>query len=132
MVRSGLDLAGTLRWNLIATRNLAWVPSGDGFSPIPDQAILCNSPVIQVGAASPNAPPHWFLGCWATPLLLIQPDTQTEFIAGTALDNFAVPLNRLRIIDIGVDGPLPFVLQVKIPVWHQQLYLEVYGYDFSF
>jgi hypothetical protein len=130
-IRPGLDLGGSLRWNLIATRSLSWAASGDGFTPIPDQAISCNSPVIQIGARVDSAPLHWFLGCWVTPLLLISPDSYTQFITGTALDSIAVPLNRLKLIDIGLDEPMPYLLQIKIQQWHRQIDIEIYGYDFS-
>ncbi|WP_416671594.1 hypothetical protein [Egbenema bharatensis] len=127
MDRQFPQLSEGIEWNLVARRDLEGTQVNGNFL-YPPQSFLIDSYVCQIGLRNPRSPGHWFLGGWASALLPFSPSSTTEFVSAVAVENRRL---RLGVLNLFIVPKLikPWILEIKFPRWHEQMYLEVWQYD---
>ncbi len=132
------DLSTRENWELILSeRRVAQrIPNSSSaqyeYKYIPISPIYTNpnSHTLLVGTYSETALPYWFLGARASQYLYVSPSDDYRFISGVqASDIKRVGLNRLTLIKFEDYGVLPYVLQLEIPYWLEDIYVEVWEYQ---
>ncbi|NER26442.1 MAG: hypothetical protein F6J89_02145 [Symploca sp. SIO1C4] len=132
MSRPIFELDNSLNWNLARRGSFqARVdPRKKGkFKPIPPISIPINSYLVVVGTKSKKAKPNWWLGVYVSVRLLVSVSSTTNFILGMEVYRHRCGLNTLTLLELPRLHPLPFLLILTPPHWHQQLDLEVWSYD---
>jgi hypothetical protein len=121
------DLLDGSEWNLVSRQTLMGHHVNGAFL-IQPQSFLIDSYVCQVGLKNRHAPTSWYLGAWATMLLPMSPSSTTVFTSAVAADNQRL---RLGVLNLLIFPRLikPWVLELKFPYWHEEIYLEVWRYD---
>lgn len=128
MTRSFPDLLESLEWNILARKTLIGEPQLNGKWKIPAQSVAVDSYVCLIGIKAPKALPTWWLGGWASQLCLFTPASTTQFVS--AVDSGRRPL-RLGVLNLFVVPKVlkPWILEVRFPSWHEEIYLEIWRYD---
>lgn len=125
-----LDLGNILNWDLLHRQKyLAQATPSGGFIPLSRVNVICSSNIIAAGAINTKGKRHWTLGAWLYPALLISPSDSSDFTAAMDFERYAVPLGRLKLIQMPKYQPQPYLLEFQIPRWHEELYLEVWYYS---
>lgn len=132
------DLATKENWELILSdrRTVQRVNNPDlaqnqyEYIPIAPIYTNPNSHVLLIGTYSASAKPYWFLGARASQYLYVSPSTSSNFISGVqASDIKRVGLNRLTLVKFDNYDVLPYTLQLEIPYWLEDIYVEVWEYQ---
>lgn len=132
------DLATVGNWELlltetrIATRESTTVRPDSLYEYIPIQPIYVApiSHTLLIGTQSNTAQPHWFLGARASQFLYVSPSMSSAFVSGVqASDIQKVGLNRLTLVEFKNYDVAPYVLQLDIPYWLEDIYVEVWEYQ---
>lgn len=132
------DLATRENWQLILSeRRIAnKLPSPDLtkykylYDPILPIYTNPNSRVLLIGTQSDSAQPYWFLGARVSQYLYVSPSETTHLISGVQTSDVKrVGLNRLTLVKFEDYGIYPYVLQIEIPYWLEDIYIEVWEYE---
>ena len=134
------DLAGRENWELllIEQRNVTYKdgksPSDSRYSytPISPIYITPQSHLLLVGLASNSALRNWFLGARASQYLFVSPSNTGNFASGVQVeDTKRLGLNRLTLFEFKNYNFTPYILQLEIPYWLEDIYVEVWQYTGS-
>jgi hypothetical protein len=99
----------------------------DEISPI---YVEITKPAVLIGAFSETAKPHWFLGGIVSQYLFISPSTYLGFMSGVKAEKVInIGLNRLNFIEFKTYNLNSYVLEIKIPYWLEDIYIEVWEYQ---
>lgn len=132
------DLATKENWELILSdrRSVVYrdntLPTNDEYIYTPISPIYAApySHVLLIGTQSNSAKEHWFLGARASQYLYVSPSTTLAFISGVqASDTKKIGLNRLTLVRFENYGVSPYTLQLEIPYWLEDIYVEVWEYQ---
>ncbi len=132
MERSFPQIDDRLEWNLVQRRSLTGTqqvgPRGKVFYAYATQSFLIDSYMVMVGCDNPKALSTWYLGMWATMLLPITPSYTTNYVSAVSAHRDIV---RLGILNLLIFPKLikPWILELKIPSWHELMNFEVWRYD---
>lgn len=119
---------GGLNWSLAHQQNYLVNRLENGaYNPIPDIFILSNYSRFIVGINCPLAYIEWRLGAW------ISVQSQfTNFASnfGDWVDIYKdiLLIKKLMLIELETGMP-PYRIHIKIPHWHEEVYLEVYEHS---
>lgn len=131
------ELKNKENWKLISseTRNVVYKdgtkPSDDKYryTPIPPIFAAPNSNVLLVGIRSESALPHWFLGARVSQYLYVSPSNSPNLVSGVQVaGHIKAGLNRLTLCQFLNYGIYPYVVQLDIPYWLEDIYVEVWEY----
>lgn len=131
------DIQNSLNWDLALRKTYqSRIPVAEGElqpyrpPPIPPITITVDSYILAIGAKSSTAKPSWYLAASVAPRLLFSPSSTSEFIAAVQSEQpqkvFLERLTLIQFIDFGIK---PYLLEIRIPRWHQEMYLEVWKYS---
>lgn len=131
------DLATQGNWNLIlaetriAERQPTNIRRDSIYEYYPIQPIYStpNSHTLLIGTQSNSAQPYWFLGARASQFLYVSPSMTSAFISGVqASETKKIGLNRLTLVEFKNYDVSPYTLQLDIPYWLEDIYVEVWEY----
>lgn len=133
------DLATREDWNLILTesRVAERKPTNPDparyeylYTAIPPIYATPNSHVLLIGTYSRSAEPHWFLGARVSQYLYVSPSMNSNFVSGVQTSDIKrVGLNRLTLIEFPNYNILPYVIQLDIPYWLEDIYIEIWEHQ---
>ncbi len=127
-----MDFGNNLNWDLVLKKSyFAQITPNEvrGYLPIPSITVIVDKPILVIGAKSNTAKPNWYLAAYAVPRLLFSPSSTSEFVAAVQTqERRQIRLNTLNLIQFTDFSLSPYVLEVSIPFWHQEMYLEVWKY----
>ena len=67
---------------------------------------------------------------YTTPTLYVSPSTSSNLISGVQTSEVKrIGLNRLTLVEFPNYNILPYVLQLEIPYWLEDIYIEVWEYQ---
>lgn len=128
------DLQDRLNWDIVLRRTYeaqsdrAEAPRT--YVPIPPITVSVDSYTLAIGAKSSKAKASWYLAARVAPQLLITPSTTSNFVAFMQSEEpKRIALNRLNLIRFVDFGIKPYVLEINIPRWHTEMYVEVWKYS---
>lgn len=128
-----MDFGNNLNWDLALRTNYSASPAPNearGYFPIPPKTILLDRYILAIGASSVKAKPNWRLAGFVSPRLLFSPSSTSEYIALVQSEKEqAILLNQLTLVRFTDFGVTPYVMQISIPSWLQQLSLEIWKYQ---
>lgn len=129
------DLANVENWQLLlsekrlATAKTQPISGKNFFNPIPPVYANPNSNILLVGVQSEYAKPTWFLGARIAQFLYVSPSSYYNYTSGVQISNIRkIGLNRLTLIKFDDFDINEYVLEVAIPYWIQDIYVEVWQY----
>lgn len=132
------ELANRENWELILSQQLNVVynqgtlPTNDEYNYTPISPIYTTpqSSTLLIGTYSGRARAHWFLGARASQYLYVSPSMNSNFISGVQASNTQkCGLNRLTLIEFKNYDVVPYTLQLEIPYWLEDIYVEVWEYQ---
>lgn len=132
------DLVTRENWELILSERRVVVykngtsPVNDNYKYTPISPIYAspNSHILLIGTQSNSALSHWFLGARVSQYLYVSPSTTPNLISGVQTSDIKrVGLNRLTLVKFEDYGVLPYILQLEIPYWLEDIYVEVWEYQ---
>lgn len=132
------DLTTQSNWSLLLTEQRRVVyknntsPANDKYkyTPIPPIYATPHSHIILIGVRSNSARLHWFLGARVSQFLYISHSNNFNYTSGVqALDIKKVGLNRLTLVEFKNYNITPYVLELDIPYWLEDIYVEVWEYN---
>lgn len=125
------DLLAPLTWNVVYKGTLNAASAGDGkYIPIPRKTYLIeNSRLVAVGCRNPEALGYWYHGAWLHAVTPQQLDSGQTLPALVYTAKGQARLGGYTLFSVSPWVPLPWILQVDVARWHQQLDLEIYWYD---
>ncbi len=128
------DLQDRLNWDIVLRRTYeAQSDRSDAprtYIPIPPIAVSVDSYTLAIGASSNKAKPSWYLAARVAPRLLFSPSSTSDFLAAVQSEEpKRIGLNRLNLIRFTDFGIKPYLLEINIPKWHTQMYLEIWKYS---
>lgn len=134
---SAWDLATKENWELLLSeRRIAQrIPNSDPtyeykYNAIPPIYITPNSRILLIGTQSNSAKSHWFLGARVSQYLYVSPSMNSNLISGVQTSDIKrVGLNRLTLVKFEDYGVYPYTLQLEIPYWLEDIYVEVWEYQ---
>lgn len=128
-----MDFQDSLNWDLVLRQDYFVTPTPSdpkNYSPIPSITVLVDSYTLAIGARSDKALNHWYLAAYVNQRLLFVPSSTSDFIALVQTkEDFKIRLNQLNLIQFPNFGISPYVLEIKIPYWHEHMFLEVWKYS---
>ncbi|PSB27471.1 hypothetical protein [Chlorogloea sp. CCALA 695] len=128
-----MDFGNNLNWDLALRTTLSASPAPNetrGYFPIPPKTILLDRYILAIGASSVKAKPNWRLAGFVSPRLLFSPSSTSEYIAAVQSEKGqAILLNQLTLVRFTDFGVTPYVMEISIPSWLQQLSLEIWKYQ---
>lgn len=131
------DLAVAGNWNLILTEQRSVVyknntqPTNNQYkyTPIPPIYASPNSHVLLIGIRSNSARAHWFLGGKASQYLYVLPNDNFAYTSGVQIPDIKkLGLNRLTLVEFKNYNVIPYVLEIDIPYWLEDIYVEIWEY----
>lgn len=133
---SSWDLATRDNWDLILRENRiatqkTEATSGKYFhNPISPIYTNPSSHILLIGTKSEYAKPHWYLGATASQYLYVSPSMTSGLISGVqASDIKKIGLNKLTLVKFENYDISPYILQLEIPYWLEDIYVEVWQYQ---
>ncbi|NET54226.1 MAG: hypothetical protein F6K09_38130 [Merismopedia sp. SIO2A8] len=132
MSRPIFELENSLNWNLVRRGSFTARidPKRKGkYLPISPISVPISSYLAVVGVKSRKAKPKWWLGVYVSARLLSSVSSTTNFILGLEVYRNRCGLNTLTLLELPRLHPVPFLLILTPPHWHQQIDLEVWSYD---
>lgn len=100
------------------------------YTPIQPIYATLHSHILLIGTQSNSALNHWFLGARASQYLYVSPSMTSAFISGVqASDTKKCGLNRLTLVEFKNYDVVPYILQLEIPYWLEDVYVEVWEYQ---
>lgn len=128
-----LELGDKLHWDLVRRQKYVaqTVTVGDDirYLPIPDISFALSSYVLMLGTKSSKAKVHWKLGCWVNMKLLISPSSQSDYVAAVQVYRQFCSLGGLTLLQLPHYQPLPYLLVLSVPRWHQEIEIELWQYS---
>lgn len=132
------DLATRENWKLLISEQRTVVykngtlPASNEYIYTPISPIYAtpNSHILLIGTHSQKAEAHWFLGARASQYLYVSPSMNSNLISGVQTSEVKrIGLNRLTLVQFPNYGILPYILQLEIPYWLEDIYVEVWEYQ---
>jgi hypothetical protein len=126
-------ISDPLNWDLVQRQTYYATPNSalsSGFVPIPTITVAVNSYTLLIGAASSKALSHWWLAAYVTSRLLFSPSSTSEFPAAIRSGSGRkIGLAGLNLVQFPNFGLLPYLLEIRIPPWHEEMMLEIWKYS---
>jgi hypothetical protein len=132
------DLATRDNWNLLLQdRRFAEIvkdpnlkPNQIKYKPINPLYANPTSNTLLIGAVSETAKKYWYLGARASKYLYVSPSTTSGFIRGVQVSDVKqIALGRMNLVEFKDYDVTPYTLQLDIPYWLEDIYIEVWEYD---
>lgn len=132
------DLAQLDNWELILSdrRTVKYLENKKStdlkykYTPIDPIYTTTSSHTLLIGAVSNSALQHWFLGARASQYLYVSPSQSGNFTSGVQVEGIKpIGLNRLTLVEFKNFNVVPYVVQLEIPYWLEDIYIEVWEYD---
>jgi hypothetical protein len=132
------DLSTRGNWELIVSESKSVVyNSGDSpdaityeYTPIDPIYASATSHTLLVGVVSNTVRQHWFLGARVSQYLFVSPSSGQGLMSGVQVsDIYKAGLNRLTLVEFKDYRVVPYVVEVAIPYWIEQAYVEVWQYN---
>lgn len=133
------DLATRENWKLILTESRVAERKPNNPDParyeylylaIPPIFATPSSHILLIGTYSRTAEPHWFLGARVTQYLYVSPSMNSNLISGVQTSEIKrVGLNRLTLVEFPNYNISPYAIQLEIPYWLEDIYVEVWEYE---
>ena len=132
------DLAELGNWELILSdrRTVKYLENKKStdlkykYTPIAPIYTTTESYTLLIGAVSNSALQHWFLGARASQYLYVSPSQSGNFTSGVQVEGIKpIGLNRLTLVQFKNFNVVPYVLQLEIPYWLEDIYIEVWEYQ---
>lgn len=133
-----LDLAQRENWELLLSERRIAVKHDKPvrknslyeYTPISPIYATPRSRLLLIGTQSDSAEPRWFLGARASQYLYVSPSMTTAYVSGVqAADIKSIGLNRMTLVEFKDYGVSPYVLQLAIPYWLEDISVEVWEYQ---
>lgn len=127
-----LEYGDRLSWNKLysgsfqAQQLTTNPPTYSRLSPI---SLLTESNILQVGCGSVNIKPNWWIGCWLSVCLNALPSSTSQFSNWVEIKRYSIPLGKLTLIEFPQYEPQSYRLNISIPRWFTDFYLEIWWYD---
>ncbi|KJH69400.1 hypothetical protein [Aliterella atlantica] len=100
------------------------------YTPIPPIYVTATTHTLLVGIVSNSARVHWFLGARVSQYLYVSPSSAMGLISGVqAADSKRAGLSRLTLIEFKNYNVIPYVVEVAVPYWLEDVYVEVWQYN---
>lgn len=100
------------------------------YYPIAPFYVAPYSHTLLIGTQSSAAQSYWYLGARASQYLYVSPSMSSNFISGVqAADSKKCGLGRLTLIEFKNYDVIPYTLQLEIPYWLEDVYVEVWEYQ---
>lgn len=133
------DLATKGNWELILSQQQIVAKKNQvskdkyEYTPISPIYATPESHILLIGTHSQSALPHWFLGARASQYLYVSPSMNSNLISGVQTSDIKrIGLNRLTLVKFDNYDIVPYVLQLEIPYWLEDIYVEVWEYQGSY
>jgi hypothetical protein len=127
------DLTNNLNWDLVLRNTYKATANPNirsGFNPLPPVTVTVDRQVLLIGARNENAKPHWFLAATAYPRLLFSPSSTSQFLGIVQSQaGIQLGLDRLTLVQFKDFYLSPYLLEIRIPKWHQEMLLEIWKYN---
>ena len=131
------DLATRENWELLLSESrtvtyTSGTPTDDTYkyTSISPFYTTPHSHILLIGTSSNSALNHWFLGARASQYLYVSPSLSSNLISGVQTSEIKrIGLNRLTLVQFPNYKVLPYVLQLEIPYWLEDIYVEVWEYQ---
>lgn len=127
-----MDFSNDLNWDLVLRQsyftqlNPAYPK---GFIPIPAITLSLDSHTLVIGAKSSKARVSWYLAAYVIPKLLFSPSSTSNFVGAVQTqERQRIKLDTLNLIKFTDFGLSPYLLEISIAPWHQEIDLEVWKY----
>lgn len=133
-----LDLATRDNWELILAEihNVQYIRGTTAanrtryYEPIAPIYSSPSSNLLLVGTKSDRVKPHWFLGAIASQFLYVSPSMFPYGVSGVQSQvQQKLGLNRLTLVQFPDYGISPYVLELQIPHWIEDITIEVWQYN---
>lgn len=107
------------------TVNLVDIPKKI-YNPIPDLEFVLGSSSILIGINCPKAYKEWRLAAYCS----IQAKINTSSLFGQWVDlkTETLLIQRLTLLEAPILGNTELKIRLKIPHWHEEIYLEIWEY----
>jgi hypothetical protein len=130
---SAWDLTNNLNWDLVLRNIYQATPNPNtrsGFHPIPPVTVTVDSQVLLIGARNGFAKPHWFLAGMAYSRLFFSPSSTSEFLGIVqSQSGIQLGLDRFTLVHFKDFHISPYLLEIRIPKWHEEMLLEIWKYS---
>lgn len=127
--RGNWELLTGERRSVVYTNNTKPSDSNYKYTPISPIYTTANSRLLLVGVASNSAKSHWFLGARVSQYLYVSPSATAGFISGVQVeDTKKAGLGKLTLIEFKNYNVFPYVVELDIPYWLEDVYVEVWEY----
>jgi len=131
------DLTTRNNWELLLTERRAVTYNNNTspndlqykYTPIPPIYVAPDYHTLLIGTASNSVKAHWFLGAIASQYLYVSPSGNFSTTSGVQVsDQKKIGLNRLTLVEFKNYNVSPYVLQLEIPYWIEDIYIEIWEY----
>ncbi len=132
MNESVFEFGDSLNWDLAKRQKYtAQLAPGDDsrYIPLPDISLVLSSYILLIGTKNQKSKPTWWLGCRASVRLLVSPSSLSEYTAAVEVHRQNCQLGALSLVRIPYYKPVPYLLVLSVPRWHQELEIEVWQYS---
>lgn len=130
--RGNWELLVSERRSVIYTNNTSPDSITYKYTPISPIYVTATTHTLLVGIVSNSARRHWFLGARVSQYLYVSPSAAQGLISGVqASDIKKAGLSRLTLIEFKDYNVVPYVVEVDIPYWLEDVYVEVWQYNGS-
>lgn len=100
------------------------------YTPIAPIYATATTHTLLVGVISSRARKHWYLGARVSQYLYVSPSMSTGLILGVqAADIKKAGLGKLTLIEFKNYNVIPYVVEVAVPYWLEDAYVEVWQYN---
>ncbi len=100
------------------------------YNPIPPIYTAATTHTLLVGVLSDTALEHWYLGARVSQYLFVSPSPTANLMSGVkAQDTYKAQLGRLNLVEFKNYNVIPYVVELVIPHWIEDVYFEVWQYN---
>lgn len=128
------EFGNKLNWRLVTKKSYRAQPlqtNPNRFVPIPAITVNVNNQVLLIGVTNPQAKSHWYLAGYVSARVLFTPSYNSDYLSLVQTDTSKIGLNRLNLFKFSNYNLSPYILEIKIAKWHQEIELEVWEYKGS-
>lgn len=99
------------------------------YDPISPFFSSANSRTVLIGCYSESAEPHYYLGAKVSQYLYVSPSSNANFISGVQVSKQEkARLGQFTLIRFEDYNIYPYLLNIEIPYWLEDIYIEAWQY----
>lgn len=119
-----------LNWDLVKRQTYnATMITENSYIPIPPISIVAESHLMMFGFRNDLGKSTWRYAATVEMKLLTLPSSTSEFMASVAAFKQGCNLRELTLVKFPNYGMLPFLVEIRVPKWHKQMFLEAWRYS---